>query len=59
MTLDKALKNMKFDTRLVDWHIKNNQLTKEELEQHLKQLPDSGQNIDLINLSKEDDSTEH
>lgn len=60
MTLDKALKNMKYDTRLVEWHIKNNQLSKEELEKHLQQLPDCGGNIDLISFSKEEsEENEH
>ncbi len=54
MSLDKAMKNLKFDKRLTEWYIDNGQLTKEELEAHLKTLPDMGHNIDLA--GSEDDS---
>lgn len=63
MALDKAMKNLKFDVRLTEFNLNNNVLTKEELEQHLAKIPDSGTNaeglnIDNRNSSKEDSSDE-
>ncbi|WP_413288531.1 hypothetical protein [Bdellovibrio sp. HCB337] len=54
MSLDKAMKNLKFDKRLTEWYINNGQLTREELEAHLKSLPDMGHNVEL---SSSDDDT--
>lgn len=54
MSLDKAMKNLKFDKRLTEWHVNNGQLSKEELEAHLKSLPDMAHNVDLS--SKDDDT---
>jgi hypothetical protein len=57
MSLDKAMKNLKFDKRLTEWYINNGLLTREELEAHLKALPDMGHNVDLSE-SKEEDADE-
>lgn len=54
MSLDKAMKNLKFDKRLTEWYINNGQLTREELEAHLKSLPDMGHNVEI---SSSDDET--
>lgn len=56
MSLDKAMKNLKFDKRLIEWHVNNGQLTQEELKAHLASLPDMGHNIALN--SPEDDQSE-
>lgn len=48
MSLDKALKNLKYDVRLVEQNIKNNNVTKEEYEKHLAQLPDLSAQIQPI-----------
>ncbi len=47
MALNEALKKLKFDTRLTEWYLKNNLMTPEELKNHLKELPDVTQNIDI------------
>jgi len=57
MSLDKAMKNLKFDKRLTEWYINNGQLTREELEAYLKTLPDMGHNVDLSD-SKDDSDDE-
>ena len=57
MSLDKAMKNLKFHKRLTEWYINNGQLTREELEAHLKTLPDMGHNVDTSN-SEDDDTDE-
>ena len=58
MSLDKAMKNLKFDKRLTEWYINNGQLTREELEAHLKTLPDMGYNVDLSDSSEDSESEE-
>lgn len=50
MTLDKAMKNMKFDIRLMERNLKNGLITEKEYQDYLKTLPDCSQNIDLVNL---------
>ncbi|MBK9323625.1 MAG: hypothetical protein IPM97_11900 [Bdellovibrionaceae bacterium] len=45
MSLDKAMKNLKFDKRLIEWHVNNGQLSQEELKAYLASLPDMGHNI--------------
>ncbi len=50
MSLDKAMKNLKFDKRLVDWGLRHGQLTQEELKKHLESLPDLKDKVDVLNL---------
>ncbi len=50
MTLDKAMKNMKFDIRLMERNLKNGLITEKEYQDFLNGLPDCSQNIDLVNL---------
>jgi len=61
MSLDKAMKNLKFDKRLIEWYVNNGQLSKEELKAHLDSLPDMGHNIDLSNKDEDhfDKKQEH
>lgn len=56
MSLDKAMKNLKFDKRLTEWYINNGQLTKEEVEAYLKTLPDMAHNIDLSDSESDEDT---
>ncbi len=58
MSLDKAMRMLKFDKRLTEWNINNGKLSKEELNQHLEALPDNGGNVDLLNLDSVDDDGE-
>jgi hypothetical protein len=54
MSLDKAMKKLKYDNRLIEWYMNNGQLSKEELEAHLQSLPDMAHNIEY---SKKDDDS--
>ncbi|PIS12062.1 MAG: hypothetical protein COT73_00545 [Bdellovibrio sp. CG10_big_fil_rev_8_21_14_0_10_47_8] len=40
MSLDKALKNMKFDVRVTEFNLNHGLGSKEELKKHLDALPD-------------------
>lgn len=51
MSLDKAMKNMKFDKRLQEWSMTTGQLSKEELQKQLDALPDLKDKVDIVNLS--------
>ncbi|RYZ75842.1 MAG: hypothetical protein EOP04_32810 [Proteobacteria bacterium] len=53
MSLDKAMKNLKFDKRLIEWHVNNNQLSQDELNAHLATLPDVAHNI-AMNVPEDD-----
>ncbi len=59
MALDKALLNLKWDRRMIEKNLQNGTLTKEEYEKMLKELPDMAENIDLINIDREDDDEMH
>lgn len=50
MSLDKALKNLKFDKRLTEYNLNKGLLQKEELEKHLQSLEDVGHKVDLVRL---------
>ena len=50
MSLDKALKNLKFDKRLTEYNLNKGLLQKEELDKHLQALEDLGQKVDLVRL---------
>lgn len=54
MSLNKALQDLKFDKRLLDLHIKQGRLTKEEIEAHQKSLPDLAADCENIDLEKEE-----
>ena len=60
--LDEEIKKMKFDTRLMDWNIKQGILKKADIDAHLKSLPDSKDNSEpfiLGNDEAEDDIESH
>ncbi len=62
MSLDKALKNLKFDVRMTEFNLKNGVITKEELNAHLGQLNDSGNNSEKLSLEEgrsSSDDTQH
>jgi len=56
MSLDKALKNLKFDKRLTEYNLNKGHLSKEELNKHLSELPDVGSKIDLVSLARDERS---
>ena len=40
MSLDKAMKNLKYDSRLLEHNLSTGIITKEEYDKFMKQLPD-------------------
>ena len=42
MSLSKAMKNLKFDKRMIEWNLRHGSFSKQELEEHLSSLPDIG-----------------
>lgn len=52
MSLDKALKNLKFDVRMTEFNLNNGLISKDELKAHLTQLPDSGANSEKLDLEE-------
>lgn len=58
MSLAKANKNAKFDSRLTEQKLAKGELTKEELKQHLDQLPDLKDKVEYVNLDGERSRTE-
>jgi hypothetical protein len=63
MSLDKALKNLKFDVRMTEFNLNNGVISKEELKAHLNQLPDNGSNAEKIDLEEggrsDSENTQH
>ena len=62
MSLDKALKNLKFDVRMTESNVAHGVISQEELKAHLASLPDSGANAEKLNLeegSSNDSDTQH
>lgn len=57
MSLDKAIKNLKYDKRMVEWNLNNGLLTKEELEKHTQQLPDLKEQVNLLDLEADTEDT--
>lgn len=43
---------LKFDTRLLEYSISRGLLSKEEIEKHLKSLPDCSQNADFVRVDE-------
>ncbi|MCB9026705.1 MAG: hypothetical protein H6625_10335 [Bdellovibrionaceae bacterium] len=54
-SLDRALENLKYDSRMVDWNIQNGLITKVELEKHLNDLKDLSHQTQKLNLKEESD----
>lgn len=50
MSIEKALEILKYDVRLIEYHLNNGMLTKAELEKHINGIPDSS---DLIAIAAE------
>jgi hypothetical protein len=52
MSLDKAMKNLKFDTRMIEYNINNGLLTKEELQKHIQALQDIADQSETLNIEE-------
>jgi hypothetical protein len=53
MSAEQGNKSLKFDKRLLEWNMNNGQLSKEELQKHLEQLPDLSNRVDLLRMAEE------
>ena len=58
MSLDKALKNIKFDKRLTEIHVHRGIVTKDEVEKYNKDLPDLASNVEYVSLTAADPDEE-
>ena len=55
MDLAKALENLKFDTRMKDWNVKQGVLTKDDFEKNVKGLKDSAGDCEEVTLEDKGD----
>jgi len=58
MSLDKAMLNLKYDSRLVEYNVRTGQLSKEDLAKHLANLPDSSANCEKLNIEENSDRSD-
>ena len=59
MSLDKAMKNLKFDSRLTEYNLNSGILTKEELKAQLEKLPDLAAQSEPIDIEKKEKPEQH
>lgn len=55
MDLNKALDNLKYDSRMKDWNLKQGTVNKEELEKYNKGLKDSAADCEEVTLEDKGD----
>jgi hypothetical protein len=55
MDLSKALENLKFDTRMKDWNVKQGIVTKDDLDKNIKNLKDDAANSEEVTLEDKGD----
>lgn len=58
-SLDKAMKNLKFDARLTEYNLNNGIMSKDELKTHLEKLPDLAAQAEPIDIEKKDKDDQH
>lgn len=56
MELHEALARIKFDKRLLDWHMRQGTITQAEVDKHLSALPDSKAQALELDIENTDDS---
>ena len=59
MELHEALQRVKFDKRLLDWHIRQGTITQAEVDKHLNALPDSGAQALKLDIETVDHDTDN
>jgi hypothetical protein len=55
MDLHKALENLKFDTRMKDWNVKQGIVTREDIETNSKGLKDQSADCEEVTLEDKGD----
>ena len=58
MSLEKALKNLKYDVRMTEYNLANGQITAEERKKHLDSLPDSQAQSEKLKIGENNDSSD-
>jgi hypothetical protein len=53
MSLYKEIEKLKYDKRLTDFQIRVGKISREDLNKHLQNLPDSADNVDSLRISDE------
>ncbi len=56
MELHEALQLVKFDKRLLDWHVRQGIISTAEIENYIKSLPDCAAQSMAIDIENEDTS---
>ena len=55
MDLNQALQNLKFDTRMKEWNLKQSIVTKDEVEKNLNSLQDRANDAEPVTLEDKED----
>ena len=53
MSLSKEVEKLKYDKRLIDWHVNRGKIQKDELQKYLASLPDLASNVDHFDFGDE------
>lgn len=56
MSLSKELEKIKYDKRLLDWHVSRGKISKEEVKKYLESLPDLATNVESFSLGPASDN---
>lgn len=59
MALEKAMKILKFDSRMTEWNLRHGNLTQEELKKHLGSLEDCSSNVVTVRLDEKSSESSH
>lgn len=57
MNINEAIKRMRFDTRLVDWNLKHENITQSDIESHLSSLEDCSSLSEKLSFEEETEET--
>lgn len=52
MSLAKELDKLKYDKRLLDWHVGRGKLSKDEVKKYLEALPDLASNVENLTFGQ-------
>ena len=59
MSLDKAMKNLKYDSRLTEYNLNSGILSPEELKKYLESLPDLAPQSESLDLDRKEKAEQH